>query len=74
MDTPGGWITDVASWRWVFYINAPVGIAALLIVMLGMPWTRPEGGKRASLDLLGSVLLVNAIVPLLLALTWGGDR
>src|SRR5260370_16102735 len=33
----GGWITDNASWRWVFYVNLPVGIIALLVLIFLMP-------------------------------------
>ena len=72
--TLGGWITDAASWRWVFYINIPVGIVAFATIWFGMPWARAQAGSRARLDILGSVVLVGTLVPLLLALTWGGDR
>lgn len=69
----GGWITESASWRWVFYVNVPVGIIAFATVWFGMPWVRPSG-RRAKLDLPGAALLIGTLVPLLLALTWGGDR
>jgi MFS family permease len=70
----GGWITDVSSWRWVFYINLPVGVVAFAVVLLGMPWTRPHGGRRPRLDLAGSLALTAALLPFLLALVWAGDR
>lgn len=70
----GGWITDAVGWRWVFFVNLPVGILALTIVTVGMPWTRLQSGARPRLDLLGAALLVVTLVPLLLALTWGGHQ
>lgn len=70
----GGWLTDTVGWRWVFLVNLPVGAAALAIVGFGMPWARPERATRPNLDWLGSALLVVGLVPLLLALTWGGHQ
>ena len=70
----GGWLTDTLSWRWVFLVNLPVGALALLIVGIGMPWVRPQLTQRPRLDWAGAGLLVVALVPLLLALTWGGDQ
>jgi EmrB/QacA subfamily drug resistance transporter len=70
----GGWITDATSWRWVFYVNMPVGVAAFLIVLIGMPRTRPHADRKPKLDLLGAAALVATLLPFLLALVWGGDR
>lgn len=70
----GGWLTDTLSWRWVFLVNLPVGGLAFLVVGIGMPWVRPHLAQRPRLDLAGAALLVVALVPLLLALTWGGDQ
>jgi EmrB/QacA subfamily drug resistance transporter len=70
----GGWLTDALSWRWVFFVNLPVGAVALLIVGIGMPWVRPQPERKPRLDLAGATLLVIALVPLLLALTWGGHE
>ncbi len=66
----GGYITDSLNWRWVFYINLPVGIVALIVVYL----TLPNFGLRTrhAVDYLGAALLVAGIVPLLLAFTWAG--
>ena len=68
----GGWLTDALSWRWVFFVHLPVGAVALLVVGIGMPWVRPHLERRPRLDWAGAGLLVVALVPLLLALTWGG--
>jgi len=68
----GGWITDNLSWRWVFYVNIPVGVVALSVLMVGFPWIRPSG-TRPPIDHWGVSALVLAVVPLLLALVWAGD-
>jgi EmrB/QacA subfamily drug resistance transporter len=69
--TLGGWITDTFSWRWIFYVNLPVGLAALVVLSINMPSVRRSGAAR-NVDVLGAVLLVAGIVPLVLALTWAG--
>jgi EmrB/QacA subfamily drug resistance transporter len=76
----GGFFTDhgtftlldheVAGWRWVFYVNLPLGLAALFMILFRMPVLRRGGGGR--IDYLGAVLIVLAAAPLLLALTLGG--
>jgi len=70
----GGIITDTASWRWVFYVQAPVAAAAATLVAIGMPRSPRSDGPRPPLDLAGAAALASALVPLLLALTWAGDR
>lgn len=70
--TLGGWITDTLSWRWVFYVNLPVGIVASLVVYFSFPNIRPPRIER-KVDYLGVISLIACIVPLLLALTWAGD-
>lgn len=77
----GGFLTDhatmlalghtISGWRFIFYVNLPLGMVALYILM-----TRLPGGARgadARIDWIGSGLIVAATVPLLLALTWGGQ-
>ncbi|MBV9455110.1 MAG: MFS transporter [Rubrobacter sp.] len=51
----GGWITDNFSWRWLFYINLPIGIAALAFVVSHLHL--PHTSKKHSLDYLGFVTL-----------------
>jgi EmrB/QacA subfamily drug resistance transporter len=70
--TLGGWITDNLSWRWVFYVNLPVGAAAIAVVFFAFPYFRPRGVRRA-IDWAGVATLTAGLVPLLLALTWAGD-
>ncbi|MBI2165303.1 MAG: MFS transporter [Chloroflexi bacterium] len=67
----GGYITDNLSWRWIFYINLPVGFAALAVLFFGMP-SFHRRGSRGSIDYLGVAALVASIFPLLLALSWAG--
>ena len=68
----GGFFVDQLSWRWVFYVNIPVGLAsmaamaALFNVRLSM--------ARRSIDWLGAGLLVAGFGPLLVALSLGGDE
>lgn len=63
----GGLITDTVGWRWVFYINLPLGLVALAFIYAKMP--RMHSGLTAKIDYLGSLLLVVTVVPLLLGLT-----
>jgi EmrB/QacA subfamily drug resistance transporter len=68
----GGTLTDAASWRWIFWLNLPLGVLALLVVVRTM---RVHHERREhSLDLGGLVLLSVAVVCILLACSWGGSR
>ena len=69
----GGSITDNLGWRWVFYVNLPLGALAMIVFALVMPSIRPQSVHR-SLDRLGIVVLVTAVVPLMLAFSWGGSQ
>jgi EmrB/QacA subfamily drug resistance transporter len=78
----GGYFTDhgtvsiaghiVEGWRWVFYLNLPVGLVALFMVISKMP--KLSHAAKGSIDYLGAVLIAAACVPLLLALTFGGQK
>jgi EmrB/QacA subfamily drug resistance transporter len=67
----GGGLTEYASWHWVFYVNVPIGIIALLVLIFVMPRLNPGTG-RASIDYTGSILIIVGVVALLLALSLGG--
>jgi EmrB/QacA subfamily drug resistance transporter len=71
--TLGGYITDTFSWHWIFYINAPVGIGVIFLFIFFFPNLRPRQSKY-SIDYAGISLLILAMVPLLLALSWGGSQ
>lgn len=69
--TAGGWITENATWRWVFYVNVPIGIVALLVLIFLMPTL--YSGQKARIDYIGAALLVLSALPLLLGFTWAGS-
>jgi EmrB/QacA subfamily drug resistance transporter len=64
-------ILGIAGWRWIFYINVPIGVAALIVVfrVLNLPHTR----SQARIDYLGAVLLIGATVPLLVVAEKGNE-
>ena len=68
----GGVITDEISWRWVFYINVPVGVLAIAMVVGVMPWYRTA--RDVVVDYRGGLLLIATAVPLLLAFSWAGNQ
>jgi EmrB/QacA subfamily drug resistance transporter len=67
----GGIITEAFSWRWVFYVNLPVGILALVMIAMGL--RKPPSGARRAIDYAGTVLLACTTTALLLLLAWGGN-
>ncbi|HET7436384.1 MAG TPA: MDR family MFS transporter [Thermoanaerobaculia bacterium] len=67
----GGFITDQLSWRWVFYINVPFGIASAVIIGLALRGERKL--DRAPIDYLGAAVLTGACTILMLALAEGGS-
>jgi EmrB/QacA subfamily drug resistance transporter len=68
----GGWLTDGPGWRWIFYINLPVGLAALVVTSaaLKMPVVR----RPHRIDYLGAAAIVGAVTCLLLYLDWRGNE
>jgi len=67
----GGLITDFLSWRWVFYINIPFGIAAVVLLRA---FLKEEGERRQhQLDYLGTISLTLSVAILLLALLEGPE-
>jgi len=66
----GGFITDALSWRWIFFVNLPIGILALAFFLFG--FHRPRHVVSHRIDYAGAILLTAATVALLLVLTWGG--
>ncbi|HVT68901.1 MAG TPA: MDR family MFS transporter [Trebonia sp.] len=68
----GGWITTAFSWRWIFYINLPLGGAALiyLIAVMKLPARRVEH----RIDYAGGILLGVVATAVILLATWGGTE
>jgi EmrB/QacA subfamily drug resistance transporter len=67
----GGFITDYLSWRWIFYVNLPVGAAALFLIAIGL---RTQSNKVSHrIDYAGALLLTCGTACLLLFLSWGGS-
>ncbi|WP_158866932.1 MDR family MFS transporter [Leifsonia sp. AG29] len=67
----GGLITDFWGWQWVFWVNAPVGIAAFVLAAIAVPHV--EGQPTGRFDLAGAALLAVTLVSLVLGVTWVGD-
>ncbi len=66
----GGFLTDALSWRWIFYVNLPVGGLAMALIVFGL--RRPQRTVSHRIDYAGVVLLTAWTTSLLLVLTWGG--
>ena len=71
--TLGGVITDQLSWEWIFLVNIPLGIPIIFLFIRLFPNAKKDGPKR-KIDVGGAVLIVLAIVPALLGLSWGGNQ
>lgn len=76
----GDIVTDSTRWRWVFYINMPVGLLALVGLALYLPTNRQTFSNKYTgwaafrrIDFVGAVLIAAATVGLLLGLNWGSN-
>lgn len=67
----GGILTTTLSWRWVFYVNLPIGAVALALIMRGLHHKPPVTSHKV--DFLGAALLTGATVSTLLILNWAGS-
>lgn len=67
--TLGGLMVDLLSWRWIFYINLPIGLVGTLAALHFLPNFKPAG--RQTFDYFGAVALLISLLALLLALTLG---
>ncbi|HKN94720.1 MAG TPA: MDR family MFS transporter [Thermoleophilaceae bacterium] len=69
----GGFFVDTLSWRWVFYVNLPIGVVALVVTAsrLHLP---PRERSMHRVDYLGSALLAGGATALILLTTWGGNQ
>jgi EmrB/QacA subfamily drug resistance transporter len=68
----GGWITDNTSWRWVFYVNIPLGIIAVAVLASTLPKIEAHI-KNRKIDWWGAFFILTTLIPLLLSLVWGGS-
>ena len=69
----GGYLTDNVGWRWVFYVNVPVGLVALAVVLLTLPRVAHQASWR-DIDFLGALTLAGTLVPLLIAFSITRDH
>jgi DHA2 family multidrug resistance protein len=73
----GGWITDSYSWRWIFYINIPVGILAYFMTMRMVddpPWIKPDRKHLRNMDYMGLAFLTLAMGGLQIMLDKGEEN
>jgi EmrB/QacA subfamily drug resistance transporter len=68
----GGFFVDTLSWRWVFYVNLPVGVIAILIIVFRLHLHTPA--QRHAIDYLGATLLTAGVSAIILLTTWGGSE
>jgi EmrB/QacA subfamily drug resistance transporter len=68
----GGFFVEAISWRWVFYVNMPIGLIAVLVVVFRLHLHVPT--HRHSIDYLGAFLLTAGVSALILVTTWGGNE
>lgn len=68
----GGFLTDTLSWHWIFFVNVPIGAAALAVLFRALP--APERGQRHAVDWAGVTALTVGVVPLLVSLNLGAAR
>jgi EmrB/QacA subfamily drug resistance transporter len=68
----GGFLVESISWRWVFYVNMPIGALAVLVVAFRLHLRTPS--QHRSIDYVGAGLLTAGVSALVLVTTWGGNE
>ena len=63
----GGWLTDTFSWHLIFYVNIPIGLLSIAIILLELPTFR--GRPNQKIDFLGAIVFAAGIIPVLIGLT-----
>jgi EmrB/QacA subfamily drug resistance transporter len=66
----GGFFVEQLSWRWIFYVNLPLGLIALVII--GWTFSAPGARRRPSIDIAGAALLAATLTELILLTSLGG--
>lgn len=67
----GGFLTDYISWHWIFFVNVPIGIVSILLLMKFLPHI--EGHKVKSVDYKGSIVFAVGILAFMMGLLLGGN-
>jgi len=73
----GGFFTDNLTWRWSFYINVPIGIVCLILIIIFFKMPKEKGSlleKIKRIDFSGTFSIIGSLVCILLALNWGGQK
>jgi EmrB/QacA subfamily drug resistance transporter len=68
----GGWLVDAASWRWIFLVNLPIGVLAVVLAALLLPGAAPR--QAHPLDVPGLLMLAPGLAALIYGLSTGGAR
>ena len=66
----GGWFTDNLGWQWIFFINIPIGVAALVVTSMALKLHHVR--RPASVDYRGAATIVGSVTSLVLYLSWAG--
>jgi EmrB/QacA subfamily drug resistance transporter len=68
----GGFLVEAISWRWIFYVNMPIGVLAVLVVVFRLHLDVPT--QRHAIDFTGAALLTAGVSAIVLLTTWGGTE
>jgi EmrB/QacA subfamily drug resistance transporter len=68
----GGFLVETISWRWVFYVNMPIGVLAVIVVAVRLHLSTPS--QQRSIDYVGAALLTAGVSAVVLLTTWGGNE
>jgi EmrB/QacA subfamily drug resistance transporter len=68
----GGWFTDNWGWEWIFFINIPIGMAALIVTSLALKLHHVR--RSTAVDYLGAATIVGSVTSLVLYLSWAGPE
>src|SRR3954451_19938585 len=67
----GGWLTENAGWHWIFYVNIPIGIIALVVIQRLLPTVKTKTATR-NFDVLGGLIFTAATTAFMVGLTFKG--